>query len=96
LGAQRADVGSIRAIWAIQDRIALSGDEEKSIGLKREVVNGREIILWDQDRGLEPKVLEFTETEIARIKSAIETWSAFSACDRPWLEPLLQQLYFGQ
>jgi hypothetical protein len=29
LGAQRADVGSIRAIWAVQDRIALDAAEEK-------------------------------------------------------------------
>jgi len=36
LGAQRADVGSIRAIWAIQDRLALSADEEKAIELKRD------------------------------------------------------------
>ena len=27
LGAQRADVGSIRAIWAVQDKIALDADE---------------------------------------------------------------------
>jgi len=33
LGAQRADVGSIRAIWAVQDRIALGADEEKALDL---------------------------------------------------------------
>jgi hypothetical protein len=37
LGAQRADVGSIRSIWAIQDRVALSPDEEASIELKRDI-----------------------------------------------------------
>ena len=30
LGAQRADVGSIRAIWGIQNRISLSTDEENA------------------------------------------------------------------
>ena len=35
LGAQRADVGSIRAIWAIQDKVALADEEEAAIGLKR-------------------------------------------------------------
>ena len=38
LGAQRADVGSIRSIWSIQDRIALDADEEEAIELKREMV----------------------------------------------------------
>jgi hypothetical protein len=42
LGAQRADVGSIRAIWAIQDRIALDVDEERAVELKREIVAGQE------------------------------------------------------
>ena len=32
LGAQRADVGSIRAIWALQDKIALDAEEEKTLG----------------------------------------------------------------
>ena len=47
LGAQRADVGSIRAIWAIQDRIALDADEEIALGLKREIVGGHECSVPD-------------------------------------------------
>ena len=35
LGAQRADVGSIRAIWAVQDKLALDADEEKALELIR-------------------------------------------------------------
>ncbi len=31
LDAQRADVGSSRAIWAIQDGLALDTDEEKAV-----------------------------------------------------------------
>ena len=34
LGAQRTDVGSIRAIWAVQDKLALNADEEKAIEMK--------------------------------------------------------------
>ena len=45
LGAQRADVGNTRAIWAIQDKLALDTDEEKTIELKRELVNGQELSL---------------------------------------------------
>ena len=47
LGAQRADVGSIRAIWAVQDKLALSADEEKTIDLKRELVSGQERTVWN-------------------------------------------------
>jgi hypothetical protein len=42
LGAQRTGVGSIRAIWAVQDKIALDTDEENAVEMKREVVAGQE------------------------------------------------------
>jgi hypothetical protein len=47
LGAQRADVGSIRAIWAVQDKIALDAEEAKTLGIKREVTNGLERVVWN-------------------------------------------------
>ena len=47
LGAQRADVGSIRAIWALQDKIALDAQEEKTIGVKRDITNGMERVVWN-------------------------------------------------
>jgi hypothetical protein len=46
LGAQRADIGFIRAILAVQDRLALDADEEKAIELKRELDSGQERVLW--------------------------------------------------
>ena len=76
LGAQRADVGSIRAIWAVQDRIALDADEEKAIELKREMVSGQERAVWNPALSIPPREFEFTDTEVARIKAAIETWDA--------------------
>ncbi len=90
LGAQRADVGSIRAIWAVQDRIALHADEEKAIDLKREMAAGQERTVWNPSLAIEPREFEFADAEIARIKAALDTWSAYSAAaDRRWLEPLL-------
>jgi len=90
LGAQRADVGSIRAIWAIQDRIALDADEEKALELKRDFVAGQERVLWNPARSMPAKEFEFTDAEIARIKAALQTWDSYGvAADRGWLEPLL-------
>jgi hypothetical protein len=94
LGAQRADVGSIRAIWAIQDRIALDPDEEKAIELKREMVGSQERVVWNPERALPAKEYEFNDSDIARVKTAIQTWDAYSAnSDRRWLEPLLSALF---
>ena len=90
LGAQRADVGSIRAIWAIQDRLALDEAEEKAVGLKREIVAGQERVVWNPALSLPTREFEFSDTEIARIKAAIESWPTYGAdADRRWLEPLL-------
>ena len=68
LGAQRADVGSIRAIWSIQDLIALDADEETSVELKRERVAGQERVVWNPALSVPAKDFEFTDSEVARIK----------------------------
>jgi len=97
LGAQRADVGSIRAIWAVQDKLALDADEEKAIELKRELVNGQERAMWNPSLFIPAKEYEFTEGEASRIKAAIETWDAYGAAtDRGWLEPLVEALFSAE
>jgi hypothetical protein len=94
LGAQRADVGSIRAIWSIQDRLALDAAEEKAIDLKREVVGGQERVVWNPALSIPAKEFEFTEAEVARIRAALQTWDSYgAAADRQWLQPLLELLF---
>ena len=94
LGAQRADVGSIRAIWSIQDRIALDNEEEKAIELRREIVAGQERVAWNPALSIPAKEFEFTDPDVARIKAAIETWDSYAADgDRRWLQPLVAMLF---
>jgi len=94
LGAQRADVGSIRAIWAIQDRLALSADEEKAINLKREIVAGQERVVWNPALSIPAKEFEFTDPEAARIRAAIQTWDSYAVnADRRWLQPLVEAIF---
>src|ERR1019366_63373 len=93
LGAKRADVGSIRAIWAVQDKLALDADEETSIELKRELVNGQERTVWNPSLSLPKMDFELTDLEVAKIRAAVETWHAYGAAvDRHWLEPLIEVL----
>jgi hypothetical protein len=97
LGAQRADVGSIRAIWAIQDRIALDPDDERSVEVKREMVAGQERVVWNPALSLAAKDFDFSDPEVARIKAAIETWDSYGAnADRRWLQPLVEMLFSAQ
>ncbi len=94
LGAQRVDVGSIRAIWAVQDKIALDAGEEKALELKRELVGGQERVVWNANFSLPVKEFEFSEPEVARVKAAIQTWDSYGAgADRHWLEPLVTAVF---
>lgn len=94
LGAQRADVGSIRAIWAVQDKLALDAGQEKSIELKHELVSGQERTVWNPSLSTPVKEFELTDAEVLRVKAAIETWNAYgAAADRRWLEPLIEALF---
>ena len=94
LGAQRADVGSIRAIWAMQDKIALDADEEKALELKREMAGGQERVVWNADRSLPAKPFEFSDPEVARLKAAVQTWDSYGAnADRRWLQPIIEALF---
>src|SRR5262245_18634615 len=93
LGAQRADAGSVRAIWAVQDKLALDAEEEAAVELKREIVSGQERVLWNPSRTIPEKHCEFTDIEVARIRTAIGAWDQYrAASDRQWLEPLIEAL----
>jgi hypothetical protein len=94
LGAQRADVGSIRAIWAVQDCIALDAEEEKAIDLKRDMAGGQERVLWNPALSIPAKEYEFTDAELARIRAALQMWDSYGAAsDRHWLKPLVETLF---
>lgn len=94
LGAQRGDVATIRRLWAIQDQLALSDDEEKDIELKREFVGGQDRVVWNTARAVPAKSFEFAESDLARIRAALETWAHYAVqSDRSWLEPLLVMLF---
>jgi hypothetical protein len=91
LGAQRADVGSIRAIWAVQDKIALDTDEEIRLELKRELIGGQERTVWHPALPVPAREFDLEDAEVSRIRTAIESWGNYGAAsDRRWLEPLLE------
>ncbi len=93
LGAQRADVGSIRAIWAIQDRLALDADEERALELKREIVAGQERAVWNPALSVQQKQFDMTDAEVTHIRAALETWASYGVnVDRLWLEPLIEHI----
>jgi hypothetical protein len=94
LGAQRADVGSIRAICALQDKITLDAAEEKALGIRREVANGLERVVWNPALSIPPCEFELGDADVSRLKAALATWDSYAAGgDRRWLEPLLDTLF---
>jgi hypothetical protein len=94
LGAQRADVGSIRAIWAVQDKIALDAEEEKTLGVTREIANGLERVVWNPALSISARDFEFVDADVCRLKAALASWDSYVAGgDRRWLEPLVDALF---
>jgi hypothetical protein len=95
LGAQRGDVATVHALWALQDKLALSPDEEKAVELKREVVASQDRVSWNPGLATPVKQIELTGPEVARVKAAVETWDSYgAAADRRWLEPMIH-MFFG-
>jgi hypothetical protein len=93
LGAQRGDLATIRSLWALQDRLALTSDEESALESKRELLAGQERVAWEPTRSIPQRDFDFTETELARMRAAVENWTGYGAgSDRRWLEPLLALL----
>ena len=87
-------MGSIRAIWSIQDRIALDADEEKAVELKREMVSGQERVVWNLALAVPAREFDFSDSELARLGGAIQTWDSYGVnADRRWLQPLVQWLF---
>jgi hypothetical protein len=72
LGAQRGDVATIRAIWALQDKLALTPEEENAIELKREFAGGQERVVWNPSQSIPPRECDFTNAEITRLRAAWE------------------------
>jgi hypothetical protein len=94
LGAQRADVGAIRAIWGVQDKIALDAQEEKTLAVTREITNGMERVVWNPALSIPAREFELTDAEVTRLKATLATWDSYAAGgDRRWLEPLLDALF---
>jgi hypothetical protein len=97
LGVQRGDVAATRALWALQNNLALTPDEENAIELKRALVAGQERVIWDTTLALPPKEFELTDAELARLKAALETWGNYVASpDRRWPHPLVEALFSNE
>jgi len=93
LGTQRGDVGTVQVLWSLQDKLMLAVEEEKAIELKRDFVSGQERVVWNPALSLPPREFDLTDTEVGRIRTALETWPTYGAnADRRWLEPVLVEI----
>jgi hypothetical protein len=93
LGAQRANVAEMRMFWKMQDRLELTDEEKEAIEYRIASQNGVEIPSWNQAKTLPVKGFDFSEAETTRIQKCIDDWPQFfTATDRKWLEPILEQL----
>jgi hypothetical protein len=76
-GAQRGDVATIRALWALQDRLALSPEKEQVIELKRDFIGGQERVIWNPASSIPTKESDLADAELTWIRTVLERWTAF-------------------
>jgi len=87
-------VGTIYALWALQDERALAPAEATAISLKREHVAGKQHLVWNPALLVPPKEFNMSEVELARVRAAIDTRAGFGvAASRGRLEPLLTPMF---
>ncbi len=54
-------------------------------------------MIWDPGLSLPAREFELSDAEVARIKTAVESWDAYGAnVDRRWLEPLVKTLFSAE
>jgi len=93
VGALVADIGSIRAHWALQDKLMLTDEEAVGVGLTSAFVGGREIYNWLPDSSLVCMHIELDEREKAIVEQAIQAWPSYQISQaRGWLPAILEQL----
>jgi hypothetical protein len=89
-------VGSIRAIWAVQDKITLDEQEEKAIASKRKFVASQKRVRLAPALLVPHRDVELGDTKIARMKRAIENSTGMptaSAATEDDLNPLVHLLF---
>ena len=94
MGMQRASVDEIRVWWRLQDRIELTAEEKKQINYRMERIGQSPVEqpTWDLTKRIAHRDFDFSTDEYDRIQRILKEWQqGFSANDRPWLEPLLEQ-----
>lgn len=59
--------------------ITLGADEERALELKREMAAGQERVVWNADLSLPAKEFEFSDPEVGKTRSALQTRESYAA-----------------
>jgi len=89
LGQQEGNVGEIRAIAKILDKIQVPDEEADRVGFK---LNADGTALWNAKLASEPDDIALTAEEQVRLQKILEKWPRFRPSDSAWLSPLMEQL----
>lgn len=93
MGLLECNVGETRAVWKLQDKLALTDEEKQAIGYFVQANNGNEVHGWDMSKTQPLKEYDLADSDIARIQRAVLQFPRHRVAQaRPWLEPLLTQL----
>lgn len=78
----------LRKMWRVLDRVELSEDEQKEVGLRFDGPT----MLWDGQKAAKVSQVELEDADFNTLRGLVSNWQGFRAGDRSWLKPLLEQL----
>lgn len=83
--------GDVRLVWALQDKLMISGEDARQIGLTVRYERGMPVFDCDLLMPMPESPVDLTDIEERIIRDAFLA-TKVSPAFRPWLEPLLNQL----
>ena len=94
LDAQQGNLGQLRLLTRIANKVELSDEEKAAIGYV--VVphpNGAQLPAWNRNAGLPAKAVTLPWDEAQKLGEVLEACPYFKRTDLSWLEPIHSELH---
>lgn len=89
LGQQEGNVGEVRALAKILDKIQVADADADRVGFK---LNPDGTAVWNAKLAADLEDVALTAEEQVRLQKILEKWPRFRPADSAWLAPLMDQL----
>lgn len=91
LNEQYGKADQMATVFRVIEKIRITEDEQKALGLEAKQVNNRMELTWNPDANPN-KDLAFEDKDAEVILKILNGWEKFGPLDMPWVAPILEAL----